>query len=626
MREATFEVVLPKPAKETVSYDKPWQDLIPFQIRSDKYLSIGTAFSIGNGQYVTAMHVLFAAFGDSRGEPMLRDGAGNIYPIAQLTKGSVDQDFVVFTLAKQPEHPAALELQDKPELNETVYAVGNALGEGVVVREGNYVSETPEEENGRWSWRRFSAPISGGNSGGPLVDAKGSVIGVVRAKRTTENTLNYAVPIGLVTGAPDRKLTADTRSVTGFVVFDKTRMARFKADIALPRSFADASAAFMKAADEFNAAQLQGLLADNAADIFPRGSNSERALRAVYERSSPGIVVQGSNGTWAVTQPSYSRLDLGHDGWQDAANFKGLMVYHRHKPDDIEAAQWYGDGQVARDAVYKAGPPTIRINGESAKVTSLGKPEEDTPFTDVWGRVWQIRIWHVTSWLSSEWQVQFDLAVPDGTVGFETKLPSVGRNSLLERMKLFTTFFAVSYDGKLSQWQQFLERKSLLPKPLAGKPVLHVDYGRSFAFESPRFAFSYGPELQKIERDSRLRLDFAFIPEGSGVVLDLAGVAAYNGEDKSDAGVFRRTTPPASATEAQKKDWAKRLRHEHPYDAVAATVGERQQITTVNGTADAQPAPNVLYLFQYRAESGTPQDKMKAKLDLLMEKAKVNEH
>jgi len=623
VREATFEVVLPKPARESVSYDKPWQDLIPFQIRSDKYLSIGTAFAIGKGQYVTAMHVLFAAVGDARGEPMLRDGAGNIFPIAQLIKGSVDQDFVVFTLAKQPEHPAALELQDKPELNETVYAVGNALGEGVVVREGNYVSETPEEENGRWSWRRFSAPISGGNSGGPLVDAKGSVIGVVRAKRTTENTLNYAVPIGLVTGAPDRVMTADTRAVTGFVVFDKTKLARFKADIPLPKSFADFSAAYLKAADEFNATQLQGLLAENAADIFPRGSGSERVLRGLFERSAPGVVVQGSNGTWTISQPSYTRLDLGHDGWQDAANFKGLQLYHRRKPDDIEASQWYGDGQIARDAVYKASPASIHINGESAKVTSLGKPDEDTPFTDVWGRVWQVRIWHVTSWLSSEWQVQFDLAVPDGTVGFEARLPPVGRNSLLERMKLFTGFIAVSYDGKLSQWKQFLERKALLPKSLAARP-LSIDYGRSFSFESPRLAFSYGPELQKIDRDTRLRLDFGFIAEGGGAVLDVAGVAPYNSDDKTDLGVLRHPAPSATASEAQKKDWAKRLRHEHPYDAVAQTSNDKQLIMAVNGEANAQPAPGVLYTFHYRAESGT-QEAMKAKLDLLMNKAKVNE-
>ena len=136
VREATFEVVVPKPAEESIRYDKSWHELLPYQMRADKYVSVGTAFAIGDNTYATAMHVLIASFGDSRGEPMLRDAAGKLYPIAQVTKGSVDQDFAVFTLANPPDNVAALPLNEKPVLNGTVYAVGNALGEGVVMREG----------------------------------------------------------------------------------------------------------------------------------------------------------------------------------------------------------------------------------------------------------------------------------------------------------------------------------------------------------------------------------------------------------------------------------------------------------------------------------------------------------
>jgi hypothetical protein len=632
VREATFEVVVPKPAKETITFDRPWEELIPYQVRSDKYLSIGTAFSVGSSRYVTAMHVLFAAIGDREREPMLRDAEGNIYPIEKIVKGSVDQDFVVFTLAKAPQKPAALDMEAKPELNETVYAVGNALGEGVVMREGNYVSDTPEEESGRWKWQRFSAPISGGNSGGPLVDAKGNVIGVVRAMRTSENTLNFSVPIGLVMNAPDKVVTADSRAVTNFFVFDKTRTARFRADIPLPKSFAEFSAAYTKVLDDFNTEQLRGLLAENAAEIFPRGPGSERLLHGIYERSAPGVVEKGSNGFWSIAQLNFSRLDLGHEGWQDASNFKGINIFHRRRPDDVEASKWYGDPQVAKELVFKSSPATIHVGGENAKVVSMGKPEEDSTFTDVWGRVWQLRIWHATSSFASEWLAEFDLPVPDGTVGFETRLSPVIRNAQLERMKLLTGFITASYEGKFSQWDDFLKQKSLLPKQLA-RPVFHIDYGRRFAFDDPRLAFSYGPEFLKIEQDSRLRLDFAFIPTDAtgapgadGAVLDIAGLATYNGDDKTEAGIFRHGVPAASGTEAVKKEWNKRLHHEHPYDAVSRLVNDKQAITAVYGSADADPAPQVLYTFQYRAESSTTQEAMKAKLDLLTHDAKVKEH
>ena len=61
VREATFEVVVPKPAEESIRYDKPWHELLPYQMRADKYVSVGTAFAIGDHQFVTAMHVLIAA-------------------------------------------------------------------------------------------------------------------------------------------------------------------------------------------------------------------------------------------------------------------------------------------------------------------------------------------------------------------------------------------------------------------------------------------------------------------------------------------------------------------------------------------------------------------------------------
>ncbi|MDY0746337.1 serine protease [Paucibacter sp. R3-3] len=625
VREATFEVVVPKPAKETVTYDKAWQDLIPYQLRSDKYLSIGTAFAIGPGRYVTAMHVLSAAFGDSQREPMLRDAAGNIYPIDKIVKGSADQDFVMFTLAKAPGHSAVLDVQEKPELNETVYAVGNALGEGIVMREGNYTSDTPEEESGRWKWQRFSAPISGGNSGGPLVDAKGQVIGVVRAMRTSENTLNFAVPIELVTKAPENVVTVDSRSITGFLVFDATKASRVKADIPLPKSFADFSAAYAKLSDDFSAGQLRELMAENASDTFPRGKSSERLLHGLYERSAPGVVVKGGNGLWAIPSLNFTRLDLGHDGWQDAASFKGISIFHRHKPDDVQAAAWYADPQLARELVLKSSPPTIHVGGENAKILSMGKPEEDTRFTDIWGRVWQIRIWHPTTAFSSEWLAEFDLPVPDGTVGFDTRLMPIARASQLERLKLLTGFIAASYEGKLSQWDQFLKQEALLPRQL--KPaMLRVDYGRSLAFDDRRLAFSFGPDLQKIERDLHLRLDFAFIPtEADAALLDIAGVSTFNSDDKTETGIFRHSTPAASANESVRKEWQKRLHHEHPYDAVASLVNGKQAISAIYGSADAEPAPEVLYTFQYRAESTTSQDAMKAKLDLLMRDAKVGE-
>jgi len=62
VREATFEVVVPKPAEDAVKYERPPPfELLPFTERNDKYWPLGTAFAISEDTFVTASHVLSAS-------------------------------------------------------------------------------------------------------------------------------------------------------------------------------------------------------------------------------------------------------------------------------------------------------------------------------------------------------------------------------------------------------------------------------------------------------------------------------------------------------------------------------------------------------------------------------------
>ena len=145
VRAGTFEVVQLKPPETGVQYDRALPlELIPFQQRVDKYRSIGTAFAIGHNRYVTASHVLIVGLHSQFGPPALRDGAGNVYAIDRVLKYSDRRDFAVFSLVHEPAGVRPLDVGPAPRLNDAVYAVGNALGEGIVVRDGLYTSDTPE--------------------------------------------------------------------------------------------------------------------------------------------------------------------------------------------------------------------------------------------------------------------------------------------------------------------------------------------------------------------------------------------------------------------------------------------------------------------------------------------------
>jgi S1-C subfamily serine protease len=262
IQAATFEVVAAKPVNDPLSYEKELPlDLLPFQERTDQYYSLGTAFSIGGGRFVTAGHVLMIGYDSLWGPPALRDKAGHVYAIDKVWKYSMEQDFAVFSIAGHDDATApALELQRGAIAGQAVYTVGNAYGTGVVVRDGLYTSDTPEQESGRWKWMRFSAAASPGNSGGPLVDLQGRVIGVVLAKSPNEN-LNYALPIGMVLDAPDGKAEIDQRSGYQFDVFDTTLTGRFKEEFKLPLPLAAFFAEYGKRFDAHVDGELKALLA-----------------------------------------------------------------------------------------------------------------------------------------------------------------------------------------------------------------------------------------------------------------------------------------------------------------------------------------------------------------------------
>ncbi len=121
IQSATFEVVQAKLASDPLSSEKPLPlDLLPYRDRTDKSYSIGTAFSIGHGPYVTAGRVLMARLDSLWGPPELRDGAGHVYPIARIGKFSLRQDSEVFALARQPAGDVALAIDRRPALDQVV--------------------------------------------------------------------------------------------------------------------------------------------------------------------------------------------------------------------------------------------------------------------------------------------------------------------------------------------------------------------------------------------------------------------------------------------------------------------------------------------------------------------------
>ena len=172
LQASVYEVIVNKAAEGNIEYEKelPFSKL-PFAIRTDKYEPIGTAFLTEDGEFYSAAHVFNIYEASVYNDYYIRDRNGNIYEVDKITKFATNRDFISFTVKDfQPEDISGLKISDSISLNTTVFSVGNALGDGIVIRNGLLTSQTFEEENGEWKWLRFSAAASPGNSGGPLVN------------------------------------------------------------------------------------------------------------------------------------------------------------------------------------------------------------------------------------------------------------------------------------------------------------------------------------------------------------------------------------------------------------------------------------------------------------------------
>jgi serine protease Do len=624
IQAATFEVVAAKPLNDPLTYEKPLPlELLPFQERNDKYFSIGTAFAIGNNRYVTAGHVLQVGIGSLWGPPALRDAAGNVYAIDKIEKYSLQEDFVVFSLAKQPANAAALEVNTHPALNEVVYAVGNALGTGVIIRDGLYTSDTPEDQDGRWKWMRFSAAASPGNSGGPLLDKDGKLIGIVLMKSANEN-LNYALPIDLILKAPDHLAVMDQRVPYQLDIFDATQNNILKDQFALPLSFADFSAAYTKRMDTYTDAQIKLLLSKDADKLFPRGDGSSRILHSTARQSAfPGLIVRSTTGDWEVIGKSSKKIPLADNGYVTAGVAKSNILFHLRKPDNVSASALYGDPAMLMDQLAKVGIFQRRVGSEEIKITSLGKPATDSVHVDAWQRRWQVRIWNMP--YMNVRVVTFSLPVPDGYVTMLRFAAGGHDYDSIADMNVLTDFIDLAYGGTLAQWKEYLKNTALLPTPLKGITV-DADYGKRFGYRGSRLDFSFTPSLQKIEQDSVLMLGFGFFDDHGKVVWDVGDVQVLaNANDPDQINIQRHVAPSADLDDDFKSEWNKLTHQRHPYDSVAQSDNGQMQIATTAGVA-GNAAPSVLYSVGVAVDGTQPQPAMKAKLDQLTQGLHVNDH
>jgi len=147
-------------------------------------------------------------------------------------------DFAVIKIDANGLNPAVIGNSDNIRVGQRVYAVGNPFGNLIYTMTDGIVSaldRTVTVEGKNINTFQFSAAVNSGNSGGPVYDANGEVIGIVTAKLTRDSGegIGFAIPIndaieiaseliehGYITGRPFMGITVETVTRANADYFD----------------------------------------------------------------------------------------------------------------------------------------------------------------------------------------------------------------------------------------------------------------------------------------------------------------------------------------------------------------------------------------------------------------------
>jgi S1-C subfamily serine protease len=161
----------------------------------ERYDSDGALMGIGSGFFisrdglaVTNYHVI-----DGASSAVIVTADGEKYDVRGICGYDKVTDVAILQIDGSGFDYLMLGDSDTLRVGDRVYAIGSPYGLINTLSDG-IVSNTNQDINGS-DYIQFSAPISIGSGGGPVLNASGQVVGVSCLTATKGQTINFAVPV-----------------------------------------------------------------------------------------------------------------------------------------------------------------------------------------------------------------------------------------------------------------------------------------------------------------------------------------------------------------------------------------------------------------------------------------------
>ena len=169
--------------------------------REIEQVSGGSGFFISHdGDILTNAHVVEGVRGSENPKIVVRTVDGKQYPAVVLGKDDA-LDVAMLKIDVQNAQYVKLGDSDATKVGEWVVAIGNPLGlehtvtQGIISAKGRRSNMMRANTNYVAGFLQTDAAINRGNSGGPLINLKGEVVGINTAIRADGQNIGFAVPI-----------------------------------------------------------------------------------------------------------------------------------------------------------------------------------------------------------------------------------------------------------------------------------------------------------------------------------------------------------------------------------------------------------------------------------------------
>lgn len=150
-------------------------------------ISAGTGFAVADGSYILTNHHVI----DGANTIQVQSYSNEVYT-AQLIGSDANADLAVLKISGKM---GSFDLADSDgvSIGQKVIAIGNPLGLSFTVTEGIVSAVDREGPNGLDAYIQTDVTLNPGNSGGPLVNRDGEVIGMANFKVGGAEALGFAL-------------------------------------------------------------------------------------------------------------------------------------------------------------------------------------------------------------------------------------------------------------------------------------------------------------------------------------------------------------------------------------------------------------------------------------------------